>query len=258
MRSAVVFVGTLLSSGLAGCIGGSDDPVDPAGLLGPSIPAPLCLAPCDVLVDGGAGTASEPTVAVDPNDPLHIVAGSIVWDPVAPGVTRSWLAVHVSWDGGATWVTGRLPGGPEAGPDHPRATATMSIGTPITPVEATRICCSRAPRRAPACFAIARASLSPWLPVHALALPEFTTIPRALPRRTWRLVTCIGAACTRLVVNTPAAATGRSAVTSATSGLRLRLIPAWIPDAANPAAAVTPPGTHFIAGPRLPERRASR
>lgn len=116
------WVTTILA--LAGCIGPASETADPSGLLD-ALPSLACLSPCDVALEQGKGSASEPTVAVNPRDPLHLVAGSIQWEPLGPGVDRAWLVAHVSRDGGATWETRRLPGGLDVPPNHPLAGATQ-------------------------------------------------------------------------------------------------------------------------------------
>ena len=82
------------------------------------------------------------------------------------------------------------------------------------------------PRSAAARSAVRRALANPWSPVAALALPELITMARmsSAGRRSRHHFT--GAAHTRLVVNVPAAAHGRSAASTAMSS---------DPDAFNPA-----------------------
>lgn len=50
---------------------------------------------------------NEPAIAVDPNDPNHIVAGGN--DYGTPN-SDAWLGYYVSWDGGETWKRGLVPG----------------------------------------------------------------------------------------------------------------------------------------------------
>ena len=100
--------------------------------------------------------------------------------------------------------------------------------TPITPVEATRTWRSLQPSekrvRAGHRFGVAM----PCGPVQALAQPLFTTIARAgrrtLPRCPAQTMT--GAACARLIVNTPAAVAGLSDDDQCEVGLADRLDPA--------------------------------
>ena len=100
---------------LAGCAtpgapGGEADGARSAGL--------ACVEPCLRVVD--EGHRWEPTIAVDPRDPLRVVAASLdtMDDPVT-GQAGWWPLVHVSTDGGASWRTARIPGGPSSGPQHP-------------------------------------------------------------------------------------------------------------------------------------------
>jgi hypothetical protein len=88
-----------------------------------------CIAPCRVLVD--EGQRFEPAVAINPVDPLNIVAASI--DTTPDSVTRLngwWPLVHVSFDGGSNWTTRRMPGGPGTGPSHPFF-AYNAMGDPV-------------------------------------------------------------------------------------------------------------------------------
>ncbi|UCE74792.1 MAG: exo-alpha-sialidase [Methanomassiliicoccales archaeon] len=50
---------------------------------------------------------NEPGIAVDPNDPLHIVAGGN--DYGTPN-GDAWVGYYVSWDGGETWFRDLIPG----------------------------------------------------------------------------------------------------------------------------------------------------
>src|SRR6059036_1808073 len=83
------------------------------------------------------------------------------------------------------------------------------------------------------------ASSSPRVPVQALAQPEFAITARISPA--WRArisrSTSTGAACTRLVVNTPAAVHGRSAASNARSGAPLGLSPHAVAAPWNPGAS---------------------
>lgn len=52
---------------------------------------------------------NEPSIAVDPNDPLHLVAaGNDYGTPNGD----AWVGYYVSWDGGETWTRGLIPGYP--------------------------------------------------------------------------------------------------------------------------------------------------
>ena len=86
----------------------------------------------------------------------------------------------------------------------------IGSGRPITPVEATPTSVRRRPRPEATQAAMVVASRIPWMPVQALALPLLATIARSAPPRRWVWLSLTGAALTRLVVNAPAAAHGRS------------------------------------------------
>ena len=81
---------------------------------------------------------------------------------------------------------------------------------------------------------IVQASSRPAVPVQALAQPELVTTACAVPVCTCARLTVTGAATTRLVVNTPAAAAGRSETSRARSALPLRFMPQALMPAANP------------------------
>src|SRR5262249_742073 len=89
---------------------------------------------------------------------------------------------------------------------------------------------------------MSRATCSPSSPVHAFAQPLLTMTPRTTPPDNCRCSreTMTGAACARLVVNTPAAVADVSETRIARSR-PLALMPALTPAARNPRAAVTPP-----------------
>jgi hypothetical protein len=111
----------------------------------------------------------------------------------------------------------------------------------MTPVEAgsTRpagIASNSATRRV-----VSRASARPWGPLQALALPLFTTMAWACPRRRRARVTNTGAAFTRLRVNTPAAAAGASATIRARSRTPTFLIPAAVAAKRNPGIIMVSP-----------------
>jgi hypothetical protein len=65
------------------------------------------------------GPANEVHVAVDANDPLHLVGVGkdyTLGPSSACGVTRVWLGYYTSFDGGATWLNGLAPGYPGGAP----------------------------------------------------------------------------------------------------------------------------------------------
>ena len=119
----------------------------------------------------------------------------------------------------------------------------------MIPVEASSTSCSEHPSTRAAARPSRRASAKPAAPVRQLAQPLLSRTARARPRRRYCRLSCSGAAVTRFRVKAPAAAAGTVETTSARSGRRLRLMPALMPAATNPSAAVTPPGirVNFIA-----------
>jgi hypothetical protein len=61
----------------------------------------------DVAVSDTVEPNNEPAIAVDPNDPLHLVAaGNDYGTPNGD----AWVGYHVSWDGGQTWTRDLIPG----------------------------------------------------------------------------------------------------------------------------------------------------
>jgi hypothetical protein len=95
-----------------------------------------------------------------------------------------------------------------------------------------------------------RAAGSPASPVQALAFPELAITARSVPAAVCSLLTITLAACTRFVVNTPAAAQGLSDTISARSRFAEdALIPQRMPPALKPLGAHTPPGISLIDPP---------
>jgi hypothetical protein len=99
---------------LAGCLGGPA----PEALQGARVPSLACAVPCVRALDASESRPWEPSVAIDPTDPLHLLAGTTVWerDPVTGA--RGWLEAHASWDGGLTWERARLAEAPGPGLDE--------------------------------------------------------------------------------------------------------------------------------------------
>jgi hypothetical protein len=61
----------------------------------------------DVAVSDTPEPNNEPAIAVDPNDPLHLVAaGNDYGTPNGD----AWVGYHVSWDGGQNWTRDLIPG----------------------------------------------------------------------------------------------------------------------------------------------------
>lgn len=70
---------------------------------------------------------NEPAIAVDPNDPLHIVAAGN--DYGTPN-SDAWVGYYVSWDGGETWTRDLIPGY-RGGPFSPELTGYDGAGDPV-------------------------------------------------------------------------------------------------------------------------------
>ena len=129
--------------------------------------------------------------------------------------------------------------------------SSLSIGnrSPISPVEHTATESEAIPSSSAARSAVATVSAYPFGPVQALAPPELRITARRLPSCRIERVHRTGAACTRLPVNTPAAAcSGPSLTTRARSGRPDGLSPAVTPAARNPSGAVTPALAWSVAG----------
>ncbi len=139
----IALAALLLSLALAGCLGAA--PFAPSSALVTLEPPRLsCPTPCALEVESGPDFAFEPAVAVDPLDPLHILAASMqipdLEDPDRAVLNPIWSDLHVSFDGGLRWETQRAPGGPDADPTHENAldnkmgdavVAFLPDGTPL-------------------------------------------------------------------------------------------------------------------------------
>ena len=178
-------------------------------MLGASMPQPLAI---------------PPTVKPSPRTTASLGRVSVVRMPLAAS-TWPWRLS----------LLGQLGGGVEQ-------LAASAGGMPIRPVEQTSISPGLQPTPSAAAAHIASASARPFAPVPALALPELTTTPAAIPPDACsrsRLAST-GGARNLFWVNTAAAGTGLpSSVASMAKSRRLRLTPAWQPAATNPSAAVT-------------------
>src|SRR5258708_4946534 len=148
----------------------------------------------------------------------------------------------------------------------PRFTLGMGRVTPMRPVEATSTWAAGTRRIFAATAVISSASRRPRAPVQALALPELTTMARAVDLFARGRLTLTGAAQTWLVVNSPATAAGVSETMSARSRLPplldplpvpRRLMSQKTPEARKPFGAVTEPGMDLKPGFMEFERRKS-
>ncbi len=120
-RSTPVFI--LVTTALAGCLAETPDAPDDAGDLLGTLPnfSPLCkkaegrfdaagrvLDLCNVAAAMGPKPVNEPSIAVDPKDPKHLVAGGNDYNL---GNTV-WTGVYVSRNGGQSWTQSWIPGYP--------------------------------------------------------------------------------------------------------------------------------------------------
>ncbi|MGQ0537284.1 MAG: sialidase family protein [Methanobacteriota archaeon] len=102
---------------LAGCLA-------PSGSIpsGADDPPPACADACRVVISTGY-RHFEPTVAIDPHDPNHLVAASRMFLaddlPANSSSFCCWGVTSVSRDGGATWTTDLFRGGPSEDPRDP-------------------------------------------------------------------------------------------------------------------------------------------
>ncbi len=198
----------------------------------------------------GCGTAAS--VVTKPS--IVAIMGSIMPEPFAiPPMTASRPPIDTrtaaSFGNGSVVMIARAAADPWSGASAPIAAGRPArilsrlSATPMTPVDATNTSSTLHPTRRAVSAAISRATTRPRSPVHAFAQPLFATMARARPRVVARCSsdTMTGAAWARFVVNTAAAAAGRSDTSSARSRPPLALMPALTPAARNPAGVVTPP-----------------
>src|ERR1035438_4078841 len=122
----------------------------------------------------------------------------------------------------------------------PASSRSIGSRSPMSPVEHTAISPAESPRAAASRSALWWVSVKPAGPVHAFAPPELSSTARTRPPRTTCSVQSTGAALTRVVVNTAAAAReGPSFTTTARTGETESLRPAATPAARKPIGAVT-------------------
>lgn len=126
-RHTQLLAATLVLTLTGGCLGSSVAPRDAEGNEQES--RLTCADPCPFVIDA-TERAFEPTLAVNPADDDHVVVASMInaVDP-ATGAHVLWNLASVTHDGGKTWRSTRIPGGPTAGAGHPLATVT-GMGDP--------------------------------------------------------------------------------------------------------------------------------
>ncbi|HUR69906.1 MAG TPA: sialidase family protein [Candidatus Thermoplasmatota archaeon] len=119
MRAALVLLAGLLA---AGCVTPSAGPLPSA-----ADHATLCVAGlCDLeaTVEPDARQANELSIAVNPLDPLNIIATGKDYTPGQAG-DCTWAGVYATHDGGKTWTDQNVPGSPWARLADPTAPQTM-------------------------------------------------------------------------------------------------------------------------------------
>ena len=144
----------------------------------------------------------------------------------------------------------------------PDSIGAMGSGTPMRPVEQTRIRSSATPRPEATREHIRSASARPRAPVAALAFPLLTTTPEVRPplAARWSRLTCTGAAAARLEVKVAAVGTPfpSSVASRARSNAPVALIPAARPEATNPLGDVMLTGTSPPGADRWPREARGR
>lgn len=101
----------VIAAALAGCAApGPEAPPVPPTPPEDASPRVICDPRCNVLAVGTPDPTNEPMIAVNPRDPLNLVAGA---NDYTGTVRDSWLGYYWSLDGGKTWGRGLVPGCPE-------------------------------------------------------------------------------------------------------------------------------------------------
>lgn len=110
MRTVAV-LGLLLTVALAGCLGGSGDTPTNQGPPRPAAATLDCAVACNIeaTVSPEARQANELTIAVNPTDPLNILASGKDYTPGQAG-DCVWDGLYATFDGGRTWTNSNLPG----------------------------------------------------------------------------------------------------------------------------------------------------
>jgi hypothetical protein len=110
MRKALLLAILLVATAVAGCIADTRGPESATGDLGARLVAVGGALNQWVTHEPGR-QANELSIAVNPTDPLNIIAsGKDYTQPHAGGCV--WDGIYVSKDGGATWTNGNLPYSP--------------------------------------------------------------------------------------------------------------------------------------------------
>lgn len=137
MRRLLVLV-LAASALLAGCVSPPADlPVEGAGGVGGgSLPSLSCFeGVCNFEATTTNTEGNEVTVAVNPTNPLNIVAGAKDYTPRTAG-DCVWDGIYVTMDGGKTWVNHHIPGSPHL---------LMSDPSSFEPTAASQFWCTTDP-----------------------------------------------------------------------------------------------------------------
>ena len=126
---AIAVVALLLMAGmpLDQIGGGGDEEEDEGG------PSPFLVpdGALNVNVQDGPQGTNEPSVAVDPNDPMHAIAGANDYNtPVAD----SWVGTYVTFDGGKSWEKNFVPGYPGGPVDIDGLTGFKGAGDAVAAI----------------------------------------------------------------------------------------------------------------------------
>lgn len=114
---------------LSGCLGGGSPEADPNDLIGGVLAnlVPACDVapkdvlnastgrienPCNVALTTGPQPVNEPSIAINPTNPLNMIAGGNDYNL---GNTV-WTGVYTTFDGGTTWTQSWIPGYPGGPP----------------------------------------------------------------------------------------------------------------------------------------------
>jgi hypothetical protein len=126
MYRSTAVIGLLLAAGLAGCV--SDPPATPDPGPKPWPPATLaCLGTTcnfEATLTPATRQANELSIAVNPLDPLNIIATGKDYTPEEAG-DCVWAGVYTTKDGGLTWKNQNVPGS--------NWKRMMDPNTPVTP-----------------------------------------------------------------------------------------------------------------------------
>ena len=137
----------------------------------------------------GAGTARS----VNTKASMVAMSGEIIPEPLAMPATLAWVpatgahaplgkvSVVLMASAAARQPAGAASARPSTRPPTAASSGSVSIGSPITPVEASRTWPGSIPSRPATVSAVSRAASRPAAPVKALAFPALHTMARTRP-----------------------------------------------------------------------------